>query len=387
MIPVTYNLRNLRVRWVTTVMTVLASGLVVWATVLTFGLSDGIQHALRISGDPLDVIVMRKGADAETSSVITAQTAREVSNLPGISKSPDGQPLCSTEFVTILTKPRRNAGGTTNMIVRGVKPIGKLLRPQFRIVEGRDIQLGVNEIVTSRSMAKRFENLAIGEELEINKIAFKVVGFFEAGGSAAESEVWTDLNDLTGARRIQGAISIVNFRATDVNSRNRLIQQLQEEERFKLKAVTEVRYFEDQMSASYAIQFVGYLIGGFLTFGAMFAAANTMYAAVASRAREIGTLRAIGFSRTSVLASFLIESVILCSLGGALGCLATLPLNGLSTGTANWATFSEITFSFRFGPWVLARGVIMALVMGLLGGLFPAMRAVRMKIIDSLRQA
>ena len=386
MVPIKYNIRNLRVRWVTTLMTVIATGWVVWATVLTFGMTDGLEHALRISGDALDVIVMRKGSDSETSSAIESTTAREIANLVGIAKGPDNQPQSSTEFVTILTKPRRNNGGTTNLIVRGVDTVARDLRPNFKIVAGRDLKSGVNEIITSRQMAARFENLAIGEKLEINKIDFSVVGYFEAGGSAAESEVWTDLRDLTGARRVQGAISIVNFRARDLASRDALITQLQEDERFKLKAITEAAYFESQMSASIAISFIGYLIGGFLTFGAMFAAANTMYAAVASRGREIGTLRAIGFCRSSILFSFLIESMMLCLLGGLLGCLATLPFNGISTGTANWATFSEITFSFRFGPWILARGMIMALVMGLFGGLFPAVRAIRLKIVDSLRK-
>ena len=386
MVPIKYNIRNLRVRWVTTLMTVIATGWVVWATVLTFGMTDGLEHALRISGDALDVIVMRKGSDSETSSAIESTTAREIANLVGIAKGPDNQPQSSTEFVTILTKPRRNNGGTTNLIVRGVDTVARDLRPNFKIVAGRDLKSGVNEIITSRQMAARFENLAIGEKLEINKIDFSVVGYFEAGGSAAESEVWTDLRDLTGARRVQGAISIVNFRARDLASRDALITQLQEDERFKLKAITEAAYFESQMSASIAISFIGYLIGGFLTFGARFAAANTMYAAVASRGREIGTLRAIGFSRSSILFSFLIESMMLCLLGGLLGCLATLPFNGISTGTANWATFSEITFSFRFGPWILARGMIMALVMGLFGGLFPAVRAIRLKIVDSLRK-
>lgn len=387
MIPLKYNIRNLRARWVTTLMTVVATGWVVWATVLTFGMTDGLEHALRISGDALDIIVMRKGSDAETSSAIESQTAREIANLEGIAKTQSGEPMCSTEFVTIFTKPRRNNGGTTNLIVRGVETSSRELRPDFKIVEGRDLKAGVNEIITSRQMAERFENLAIGEKLEINKIDFTVVGYFEAGGSAAESEVWTDLNDLTSARRVQGAISILNLRARDVDSRDKLINQLVSDERFKLKAITEAAYFESQMSASIAIRFIGYVIGGFLTFGAMFAAANTMYAAVASRGREIGTLRAIGFSRSSILFSFLVESMVLCLLGGLLGCLATLPFNGISTGTANWATFSEITFSFRFGPWILARGVAMALVMGLLGGLFPAVRAIRLKIIDALRQA
>src|SRR4029077_5787712 len=182
-------------------------------------------------------------------------------------------------------------------------------------------------------------------------------------------------------------LSAVNLRARDESARQALIKRIRDDEQFKLDAVSEGEFFERQMSASIAIKFVGFAIAGFLTLGAMFAAANTMYAAVASRGREIGALRAMGFSRRSILTSFLFESVLLCLLGGLLGCLATLPFNGLSTGTANWATFSEITFAFRFGPSVLLRGVAMALTMGLVGGLFPALRAVRMPIVNALRQA
>jgi putative ABC transport system permease protein len=387
MIPIKYNIRNLRVRWVTTLMTVVGTTLVVWATVLTFGMIDGLEHALRVSGDKLDLVVLRQGSDNETGSSIDPQVAREVCNLPGIAKNAAGEPICSAEHVTILTKPRRGDGGTVNLIVRGLEPAGRILRPNFEIVEGRDVQPGLNEVITSRAMAARFENLGLGEQLEINKVLFNVVGYFEAGGSAAESEVWTALDDLTSARRTPGAISVVNLRCQDDAAKESLSETLKSDERFKLKSVSEADYFEEQMSASIFLRSIGFLIGGFLTFGAMFGAANTMYAAVANRAREIGTLRAIGFSRGSILGSFLIESVLLCLLGGILGCLATLPFNGLSTGTANWATFSEITFSFRFGPSVLARGLLMALAMGLLGGLFPAIRAVRMRIVDALRQA
>ncbi|MEQ1905438.1 MAG: ABC transporter permease, partial [Pirellulaceae bacterium] len=332
-------------------------------------------------------IIMRKGSNDETGSAVTNQVASEISNLKGIAVGSAGTPMCSAEFVTILTKPRRNKGGTTNLIVRGLEPIGRELRPGFKIVEGRDVKPGVNEVITSRQMADRFENLALGEKLEINKVAFVVVGYFEASGSAAESEVWTDIRDLTSARRVPGAISIVNLRAVDSAAKETLINRIRDDEQFKLKALEETKYFEDQMSASIVIRVVGLIMGAFLTFGAMFAAANTMFAAVANRAREIGTLRAIGFSRFSILFSFLVESVILCVLGGILGCLATLPLHGLSTGTANWATFSEITFAFRFEWGVLLRGVLIALVMGLLGGLLPAVRAVRLPIISALRQA
>lgn len=368
----------------TTLMTVLGTGLVVWASVLCFGLTDGLQYALRVSGDPMDLIVLRKGSTDETGSGIEQSVARQIASLPGIAKDEAGQPLCSVEFVTILTKPRRNNGGTVNLIVRGLEDVGRKLRPEFRLTQGRDVKPGVNEAITSQRMAERFENLAIGEELEINNVMFKIVGYFEAAGSAAESEVWTDLRDLTAARRTPAAVSSVNLRAENMAARDSLVKLLADDKRFELNGISEVRYFEDQMTQSNAIQYIGYIIAGFLMFGAMFAAANTMYAAVASRAREIGTLRALGFSRRSILGSFLFESVLLCLMGGALGCLATLPFNGLSTGTVN--QFSEITFSFRFGPRVLLQGVVLAMLMGLLGGILPALRAVQLNIVNALRE-
>ena len=386
MIPAKYNLRNLKVCWVTTLMTVIGTGLVVMASVLVFGLVDGLEHALKVSGHPLDLIVVRKGSTDEISSGLQQQVAREISSLPGIAKDENGQPLCSVELVTILTKPRRNNGGTTNLIVRGVEEVGRRLRPGFKVTQGRDLKPGVNEAITSQRMAERFENLAIGEKLMINHDEFEIVGYFEADGSAAESEVWTDLRDLATARRTPEFTTSVNLRAQDPAAAEAIIAQLSVDKRFQLSGIPEVKYYEDQMAQSSFLKYIGYFIAAFLTFGAMFAAANTMYAAVASRGREIGTLRALGFSRFSILASFLLESVVLCLMGGLLGCLATLPFNGLSTGTANFASFSEITFSFRFGPRVLMQGVMLALIMGLLGGLLPAVRAVRLNIITALRE-
>jgi len=385
MIPFKYNFRNLRVRWMTTVMTVVGTALVVWASVLSFGLTEGLEHALRITGDKHDLIVLRKGSQDESSSGIELKTAEEIATLDGIAHDGQGRPLCSVEFVTILTKSRRAGGGTTNLIVRGLEETGRALRPGFRIIEGRDLKPGVNEVITSRSMGERFENLGIGDKLDINKVDFTVVGYFEASGSAAESEVWADLRDLTNARRTPGAVSDVNLHAADDAAKQKLIERIQNDKRFNLKVIDEPSYFEDQMTASIAIRIVGYFIAGFLTVGAMFGAANTMYAAVASRAREIGTLRALGFPRRSILFSFLLESIVLCLIGGIIGCLATLPFNGMSTGTANWATFSEITFAFRFGPRVMIQGLLLAVTMGLIGGLFPAIRAVRLNTINALR--
>jgi putative ABC transport system permease protein len=386
MIPLKYNLRSLRVRWATTLLTCVAICVVVFASVLTFGMISGIDHALSTSGDAADLIIMRQGATDEMSSNITPINARELVNLSGIATGSQGEPLASPEFVTILIKPRRNNGGTANVIVRGLEQVGRQLRPDFKIVEGRDLTPGLNELITSRNIAKRFENFAVGEQIEINNIQFKVVGLFEAGGSSAESEVWADLRDLTAAQRYDGAVSIVNLRTTDAAAREAISARVRDDEQFQLKAISETDYFESQKSASVAIRVVAYIIAFFLTFGAMFAAANTMYAAVASRSREIGTLRAIGFPRRAVLASFMLELLVLCLLGGVLGCLATLPLNGISGGTQNFVTFSEITFSFRFGPMVLLQGMSLALAMGLIGGLFPALRAIRLQVIDALRQ-
>jgi putative ABC transport system permease protein len=384
MIPLKYSIRSLRVRWATTLLTCLAIGIVVFASVLTFGMIDGIEHAFGTSGDSTDLIVMRKGSNNEMSSTLTQTNARELVNLPGIATGPDGEPLASREFVTILIKPRRNGGGTANVIVRGLDRAGRYLRPDFKIVEGRDLEPGVNELITSRSIANRFENLGLGESLQINNVDFKVVGLFAAGGSSAESEVWADLRDLTAAQRFEGAVSVVNMRVPDETTRDEIIRRVRDDEQFKLQPVTETEYFEGQKSATVAIKVVAYMIAFLLTVGAMFAAANTMYAAVSSRGREIGTLRAVGFPRRAVLLSFMIESLVLCAIGGALGCLATIPFNGISGGTM--ASFSEITFSFRFGPKVLAQGMGLALAMGLVGGLFPAIRAIRLQIINALRQ-
>jgi putative ABC transport system permease protein len=384
MIPLKYSIRSLRVRWATTLLTCLAIGIVVFASVLTFGMIDGIEHAFGTSGDSTDLIVMRKGSNSELSSTLTQTNARELVNLPGIATGPDGEPLASREFVTILIKPRRNGGGTANVIVRGLDRAGRYLRPDFKIVEGRDLEPGVNELITSRSIANRFENLGLGESLQINNVDFKVVGLFAAGGSSAESEVWADLRDLTAAQRFEGAVSVVNMRVPDETTRDEIIRRVRDDEQFKLQPVTETEYFEGQKSATVAIKVVAYMIAFLLSVGAMFAAANTMYAAVSSRGREIGTLRAVGFPRRAVLLSFMIESLVLCAIGGALGCLATIPFNGISGGTM--ASFSEITFSFRFGPKVLAQGMGLALAMGLVGGLFPAIRAIRLQIINALRQ-
>jgi putative ABC transport system permease protein len=390
MIPVRYNLRNLRIRWVTTLMTSLFTGLLVCASVLVFGLVDGLMHTFTVSADELKLIVLRKWTDNDISSTIEGETARKLRNLEGIAlDSTTGSPLWSAEMVTIQTKPRRGDVIDVNLIVRGLESSGRALRPGFRIVEGRDLRPGTNEAITSRSIAGRFQNCGLGESLSINGTPFQIVGLFEASGSTAESEVWTDATNLRSAlKRTSENFSIVMLQAANRQARDQIVQRIQksDDEFQDLDAKDEKEYYQSQLSAMNYIRWMGYILAVFLSLGASFGAANTMYSAVATRSREIGTLRALGFSRRSVLTSFLLESIVLCLIGGVLGCLATVPFNGLSSGTQNVLTFSEVTFSFQFGPRVLLQGILLAAVMGILGGLAPAIRAVRMTVVQALRE-
>jgi putative ABC transport system permease protein len=344
---------------------------------------------LAISAEELDLIVLRQGSENEVSSGFDESLAEEITTLEGIARDGEGGPLASPELLTVTNVARRASagGGKANLIVRGLTAVGRQLRPDFQIVDGRDLTPGLQEAIASRRIAERFENAGLDEEFQMGSSRFRIVGIFEAGGSAAESELWTDLKVLGPARDRFGSVSSVNLRAVDEAAKDRLIDRIENDEQFSLDVVEEQKYYEEQMLSALILKVVGYVISVFLIVGAMFAAANTMYAAVASRSREIGTMRALGFGRTTILVSFLLESLLLCLAGGVIGCLGTLPFNGMSTGTNNATTFSEITFAFRFGPDVLVQGLVMAVVMGLVGGLFPAVRAVRLNIVRALREA
>jgi putative ABC transport system permease protein len=297
--------------------------------------------------------------------------------------------MWSAELVTIQAKPRRGEDVTVNLIIRGMTPEGRTLRPGFKLVEGRELRPGTNEAITSRSIAARFQNCGLGEKLNVNGVDFEIVGLFEAGGSTAESEVWTDAGNLTAARKLPIEMySLVLLQTVSREARETIVSRIKDDDdEFKdLDVKDEKEYYASQLSMMSIIQKIGYALAIFLSLGASFGAANTMYSAVAMRSREIGTLRALGFSRSSILLSFLFESVVLCLIGGVLGCLATLPLNGMTSGTQNMMMFSEVTFSFHFGPLVLLQGLALATAMGILGGLFPAWRAVRMTIIQALRE-
>jgi putative ABC transport system permease protein len=386
MIPLKYNVRNLRVRWVGTLMTVVGTALVVWSSCILFGLVDGLQHSLTISGDPLDLIVLRKGSSAETTSGFLNSKADEIATIPGIARDEKGRVLAASELCFIPVA-ERVGGGRTNIIVRGIGAASRSLRPRFTIVEGRDFQPGKGECIVSRTLSRRFKDASIGGQLKMGeKDSFRVVGLFTAGGSAAESEVWADFDDLARMISREGSVSCVQLRARSAKDLDDIKRKIDGDTQFKLAATREADYFAEQSKSSVFLKGAGTLIAVLLTIGAMFAAANTMYAAVSARTREIGTMRALGFSRLDILISFLGESVLLCVMGGLLGVLATFPLSALTFGTSNFNTFAEVTVSFRFGPLVMIVATAMTLAMGVFGGLFPAVRAVRLDVIRALRE-
>ncbi|MBA4106023.1 MAG: ABC transporter permease [Pirellula sp.] len=390
MVPLKYNIRSLRARKVGSLMTIFGIGMVVWASIFAFGLSSGLDKTLEIAAEPLDVIVLRKGSTSEAVSAVTEKAARDIKALPGIATGSDGQPLAASELVVFAYLPRRGADIKVNVSVRGVDAVSRALRKEMTIVEGRELKPGVREAIVSRAMSNRFQNLGLGDKFKVDGGEFEVVGIFEAGGGAVESEIWTDQRVLAQIAKRTGAMSSLQFRAASVADQERLIERIKNDEQIDLGALTEKQYYAEQAAQSGLIKFVGYIIAFVLTIGAMFAVANTMYGAIASRAREIGTLRALGFGRFSILTAFMLESLLLCLAGAALGCLAALAVNfllgGIQTGTMNPGTFTEVAFSFDFGPKILLQGIFLAIVMGLIGGFLPAFRAVRMKVVDALRE-
>ena len=385
MVPLKYNIRNLRARWVNTLMTVIGTGMIVWSACALFSLVEGLQHSLNLSGDPLDLIVLRKGS-TETTSGIESSKADPMLSLAGIERDTQGKPMAAAELVHIPLAERSD-GGRSNLIVRGVQPASRQLRPDFRIVQGRDLVPGKGEAIVSQALSRRFRGAGVGQELRLGqKESYRVVGLFTAGGSAAESEIWVDLDDLRQSTRREGIASVVQLRAATVADRDKLRRTIQDDPQYKLEAKTEADFYAEQSQTARFYKVAGVVIAFFLSIGARFAAANTMFAAVSSRTREIGTMRALGFSRTDILISFLGESVLLCGLGGVVGLLAVLPLSFLTFGTNNIDTFAEVSVHFRTGPLVVGVAIAMTLAMGIFGGLFPAVRAVRMDVISSLRE-
>ena len=385
-LPLKYNIRNLTVRKGTTLATASSVGLTVAVFLMVMALARGIDMTLESSGEPLNLIVLRNGSTAELSSNVSRENLDTIKFLDGVAREGD-QPLAAPELVTLIYRARKGQTQGSNVTIRGVAPASTTLRSGFRMLEGRMFQPGLAEAVVSRRIAERFQAFDVGDKFRVQGTDFAVVGLFEAGGKAFESEVWVDVTTLGNATN-RDAYSSVLLRAADAEALSALSKRISDDQRLQLKAVAERTWYEDQQGVtSGLIKGLGVFIAIIMAIGAGFAGMNTMYAAVANRTREIGTLRVLGFSRTSILFSFVLESVAIALVGVAFGVLLALPLNFVSTGTSNFQTFSEIAFNFRVTPGLVLAALIFGVGVGLFGSLLPSLRASRFKIVDALRDS
>jgi putative ABC transport system permease protein len=387
-IPLKYNFRNLVARKTSTGMTAFVIGLVVAVFLCVLALVQGVTRTLTVTASTRNVIAMRVGAQAEMQSVITRDQADQMQSMPGPDLTAAGKPYVSAELITLINVPRSDDKTFSNVQVRGMAPIGIEIRPGVKIVEGRMFNSGTNEAIVSKNLSKRFASMNVGDTLKTGAFRWIIVGKFDAQGSAYESEIWTDVADLQQQTK-RDIYSTVFVRLPDPDAANKYIETIKGDQRLKLEGKTERKYFDEQMITSGPIKGLAFIVGFFTAIGAAFGAMNTMYAQVSARTREIGTLRAIGFSRRSILVSFVIEALILCFVGGLLGVLFTFLAFQLilskPTGTMNFRTFSEVLFNFRMTPPLIMGGLVFSLAMGLLGGFFPAFRAARLKITSALR--
>jgi putative ABC transport system permease protein len=385
-IPISYNIRNLKLRKGLTIMTALGIALTVTTALFIMALLAGLQKAFKTTGNPLNVMVVRKGSTSELTGPFPADNFGTMKTLPGIAKNSAGEPLVSGETVVVIVLPRADGSGEVNVSVRGMMQNGLALRSGVKLVQGRWFTPGQREVVVSNSIHKRFSHANVGDTMEFGKGSWQVVGIFDAGGTAYESEVWGDVNQMNSDFDRQGVYSSAYLRATDPVAAEALKNRVGDDQRLKLDGSLETEYYAKQTSSGGVIKFIGLLVAAIMAIGSSFAAMNTMYAAVAYRSREIATLRVIGFSRPSILTSFVFEAVLLSLLGAAVGIVLMLPFNGMTTGTSNQVTFSEVVFSLQvWSPWVIGSAVLFAIIMGLAGGIFPAWHASRREILAALR--
>lgn len=384
-IPISYNIRNLKLRKGATIMTALGIALTVTIAIFIMALLAGLRDAFATSGEPTNVLVLRKGSNSELAAGgVEREAMQTLKDLPGIAKDSKGDTMISGETILVIVLPRKDGTGETNVTMRFLSPIGLEMRPAVKIVAGRWFTPGQREVVVSKSIHERFSQSNIGDTMFFGKGYWTVVGVFDSGGSAHESEIWADINQIASdLDRTQ--YSSVLMRATDVQTAAALKNRVSDDQRLKLNGMLESEYFAQQTKTGNPIKIVGWAVAVIMAVGSIAAAMNTMYAAVAYRAREIATLRVIGFSRPSILTSFVFESLCLALLGAVAGIVLMLPFNGMTTGTSNPVTFSEAVFRLRMTPSVISNALIFAAIMGFLGGLLPAWQASRRNILNALR--
>jgi len=375
-------------RWQVTLLAVGGIALVVAVFAVLMSMSEGFRAALRSTGRPDNAIVVQRGSSSELTSGVPLEDRNMIMVDDRVARDASGQPLASWELVVVLALPRASDGQPANVTLRAVTPRAFEVRGGIRVVEGRSFTPGLDEVIVGRKLLTRIQGLELGGNVKYQQKLFKIVGLFESTGAAFESEVWGDYDTFAAIFQRGGGSNSLVLRMKDPAAIPELDRFIRAQPQMQLEALSERRYYEEQAGPlARVLRGLATFVAVVMGIGAVFGAINTMYAIVAARTREIGTLRALGFSRRSILTAFLIESVLLALVGGAIGCLLAFPMNGFSTGTGQTQSFSEIAFSFRITPGIVVTGMLFAVVMGFLGGLLPALRGARMPITSALREA
>jgi ABC-type antimicrobial peptide transport system permease subunit len=386
-IPFSYIARNLFARKLTTVLTAGGMALVVYVFTTVLMLAAGLKETLIATGQPDNVIVIRRGSQTEVQSGIDRASAAIIETLPEIATGEDGTKLVSKEPVVLISLPKRESGNPSNVVIRGVTPHGLTLRPQVKIVEGRMFRPGTSEIITGSAISRGFRGASLGETLRFAQRDWTVVGIFDAGRTGFNSEIWGDAEQLLQAFRRLGFSAII-FRLDDPAKFEQVKKDIEADRRLQVEAKPETQFYGDQSEGlSKFISYLGTTISIIFSIGAIIGAMITMYARVASRTAEIGTLRALGFSRAAILTAFLVEALLLGLVGGVAGLVGASFMQMVPISTTNFQTFSEIAFTFTLTPLIVAASLGFALFMGFVGGFLPAARAARLSIVDALRAA
>ena len=383
-LPIKYNIANVFVRWRSTLATIIGIGMVVAVAILVQALAVGLKNSGSNTGVEGNLLIMRKGSTAESSSQVTIEQMRTIQYLTGVASDAEGKPLVSGDVLVLINLPRRENQGEANVMIRGLGPRGKELRPQAQLVAGRWFTPGRREVVMSERLAARFANTGVNEKFSMGQHEMLVVGHFNAANTAFDSEIWMDGDETRSLFNRENYSSLL-LKTTDPMSATNLISRIENDKTLSLKVVGERDFYKTQTATGLAIQFVGSALAIAMSIGAIFAAMNTMYASVGARTREVGTLRVLGFRRRWILLSFLLEGAFLALLGGILGCFLALPMNGMATGTMSFNNFSEVVFEFKITPLLVAEALVFSMAVGILGGFLPAIRAARLPVIASLK--
>ena len=384
-IPLSYNVRSVRARWTSAIVAVLGIAGTVGVFVAMLSLARGFKATLVSSGSPDNAIIMRAGATSELTGGVDLNSVNIIQDAPGIARGDKG-PLITPEIVIVAPIPLISTGTDANVQIRGVSDNVLAIR-KIKIAEGRMFTPGLAEIVVGKNANKSYSGLTVGNTIGLGSVKWKIVGIFDAGGSAFDSEVWADRHLLGPAyNRGESFFQSVTVHLESQDSLFKLRDALSKDPRLNVDVTREVDYYTKQSGRlTSLITILGGLVAIVMGIGAVFGALNTMYSAVAERGREIGTMRALGFSGVAVVFSFMVEALLISFVGGALGCVAVLPVNGITTGAMNLQTFSHVAFAFMITPDLLARGIVFALVMGVIGGLLPAVRAASVPVSAALR--